>query len=398
MGVTAREPPAAREKACATIISRLGAPAGGNSRHRVEMAEDQVASAQLLRNFAPLDAMKRENLAALAKKVSVRTLSAGRVLFNQGDTDKRTVWLVSGAVEVNENERNIGVLRAGTPETRNPLYPKLPRRVSVRAVDDITFLSIESDLLDVMITWDQTGTYEVEELQATLQAVGSDDWMTTILQTSAFHRIPPANIQAIFQRLQRRPCKAGEVVIKQGDEGDYFYIIVNGKCAVTRETPLSRDGIKLAELGVGDSFGEEALIAEAKRNATITMMTDGVLMRLNKQDFRELMNEPLLQWVSIEQALAIIARGGRWLDVRLPSEHQTLSIEGAVNVPLYLIRLKLSTLDRNTPYVAYCDTGRRSSAAAYILVERGFDAYVLTGGMNSDGGLPLTRGGPAPKP
>src|SRR5438874_1203583 len=257
MGVTAREPPAAREKACATIISRLGAPAGGNSGHRVEMAEDQVASAQLLRNFAPLDAMKRENLAALAKKVSVRALSAGRVLFNQGDTDKRTVWLVSGA---------------------------------------------------------------------------------------------------------------GEVVIKQGDEGDYFYIIVNGKCAVTRETPLSRDGIKLAELGVGDSFGEEALIAEAKRNATITMMTDGVLMRLNKQDFRELMNEPLLQWVSIEQARAIIARGGRWLDVRLPSEHQTLSIEGAVNVPLYLIRLKLSTLDRNTPYVAYCDTGRRSSAAAYILV------------------------------
>ncbi|TLZ26724.1 MAG: cyclic nucleotide-binding domain-containing protein [Gammaproteobacteria bacterium] len=398
MGVTAREPPAAREKACATIISRLGAPAGGNSGHRVEMAEDQVASAQLLRNFAPLDAMKRENLAALAKKVSVRTLSAGRVLFNQGDTDKRTVWLVSGAVEVNENERNIGVLRAGTPETRNPLYPKLPRRVTVRAVDDITFLSIESDLLDVMITWDQTGTYEVEELQATLQAVGSDDWMTTILQTSAFHRIPPANIQAIFQRLQRRPSKAGEVVIKQGDEGDYFYIIVNGKCAVTRETPLSREGIKLAELGVGDSFGEEALIAEAKRNATITMMTDGALMRLNKQDFRELMNEPLLQWVSIEQARAIIARGGRWLDVRLPSEHQTLSIEGAVNVPLYLIRLKLSTLDRNTPYVAYCDTGRRSSAAAYILVERGFDAYVLTGGMNSDGGLPLTRGGPAPKP
>src|SRR5438552_3119224 len=168
------------------------------------MAEEQVASVQLLRNFAPLDAMKRENLAALAKKVSVRTLSAGRVLFNQGDTDKRTVWLVSGAVEVNENERNIGVLRAGTPETRNPLYPKLPRRVTVRAVDDITFLSIESDLLDVMITWDQTGTYEVEELQATLQAVGSDDWMTTILQTSAFHRIPPANIQAIFQRLRRR--------------------------------------------------------------------------------------------------------------------------------------------------------------------------------------------------
>ncbi len=63
---------------------------------------------------------------------------------------------------------------------------------------------------------------------------------------------------------------------------------------VTRETPMNRSGLKLAELGVGDTFGEEALISEAKRNATVSMLTDGVLMRLNKQDFRDLMNEPLV--------------------------------------------------------------------------------------------------------
>ena len=209
--------------------------------------------------------------------------------------------------------------------------------------------------------------------------------MTTLLSTKAFHRIPPANIQAIFMRLQRVPYRAGDVVIKQGDEGDFFYVIVNGKCVVTRETPLNKEGIKLAELGVGDTFGEEALIAEAKRNATVTMLTDGVLMRLNKQDFRELMNEPLLQWVSYDRAREIVARGGRWLDVRLPSEHQNLAIEGSLNIPLYFIRLKLTTLDRKVPYVVYCDTGRRSSAAAYILVERGFDAYVLTGGLTHSG-------------
>ncbi|MBV9344346.1 MAG: cyclic nucleotide-binding domain-containing protein [Gammaproteobacteria bacterium] len=358
-----------------------------------DMAEDTTATVQVLRMFAPLDNMKRENLAALAKKVSVKSLSAGKALFAQGDTDKRTVWLVSGRVEALENDRVIATIRSGTPEARNPLFPNLPRRATVRAIEDISFLSIDSDLLDVMITWDQTGSYEVEELQAQLRSVGSDDWMTTILQTNAFHRIPPANIQAIFQRLQRTPCRAGEVVIKQGDEGDYFYIIVSGKCTVTRETPLSREGIKLAELNVGDTFGEEALIAEAKRNATVTMLTDGVLMRLNKQDFRELMNEPLLQWVDVEQARAIIERGGRWLDVRLPSEHQTLAIEGALNVPLYLIRLKLSTLDRAKPYVVYCDTGRRSSAAAYILVERGLEAYVLRGGLGAGAGLQLARGG-----
>jgi CRP-like cAMP-binding protein len=347
------------------------------------MQEEREASVQLLKTFAPLDGLKRDNLAALAKKVSVRTMPAGRLLFKEGDTDKRTIWLVGGMLDIREHERTIAMIRGGTPEARNPLYPKTPRAVSARAVEEVSYLSIDSDLLDVMITWDQTGTYEVAELQAQLEGAGNDDWMTTLLQTKAFHRIPPANIQAIFMRLQRTPFRAGEVVIKQGDEGDYFYIIVSGKCVVTRETPLNREGIKLAELGVGDTFGEEALIAEAKRNATVAMLTDGVLMRLNKQDFRELMNEPLLQWVSYEKAGEIIERGGRWLDVRLPSEHQNMSIEGALNIPLYFIRLKLSALDRNTPYVVYCDTGRRSSAAAFVLVERGFDAYVLTGGLTN---------------
>jgi len=355
------------------------------------MAEEREASVQLLKSFAPLDGLKRDNLAALAKKVSVRTMSAGRVLFKEGETDKRTVWLVAGMIEVREGDRTVGMIRGGTPEARNPLYPQFPRRVSARAMDDISYLSIDSELLDVMITWDQTGSYEVSELQERLEGSASDDWMTTLLQTKSFHRIPPANIQAIFLRMQRVPFREREVVIKQGDEGDYFYVVVSGKCVVTRETPLNKEGIKLAELGIGDTFGEEALIAEAKRNATITMLTDGVLMRLAKQDFRELMNEPLLQWVNYEEAQEIVTRGGKWLDVRLPSEHQNLNIDDSLNIPLYFIRLKLSTLDRNTPYVVYCDTGRRSSAAAYILVERGFDAYVLRGGLTSGGVSGLRR-------
>jgi CRP-like cAMP-binding protein len=337
----------------------------------------------LLRRLSPLDGMKNENIAALARKVSVSELPANRVLFKEGDSERRTFWLISGMIELKEGERTVAMIRAGSPEARAPLSPKLPRKVTARAVDTVEYLAVDADLLDMMITWDQTGTYEVSELQAQFGNAGGDDWMTTLLQTKAFHRIPPANIQAIFMRMQRVACRAGEVIIRQGGDGDYFYAVVSGKCVVTRETPLNRDGIRLAELGVGETFGEEALISEAKRNATVTMQSDGVLMRLSKQDFRELMNEPLQQWVDYTQARALIARGGRWLDVRLPSEFQNLAIEGAINIPLYFIRLKLSTLDRNLPYVVYCDTGRRSSAGAFILLERGFDAYVLKGGMAS---------------
>ncbi|HEV7432670.1 MAG TPA: cyclic nucleotide-binding domain-containing protein [Steroidobacteraceae bacterium] len=347
------------------------------------MTEGRPADVSMLRKLSPLDGMKKDNLAALARKVSIVELAANRTLFKEGDTGRQCYWLIAGLIELREGERTVAMIRGGTDEARTPLAPKLPRRVTARAIDAIEFLAVDADLLDMMITWDQTGTYEVGELQAHFGSSGSDDWMTTLLQTKAFHRIPPANIQAIFLRMQRASYRSGEVVIRQGAEGDFFYAVVSGKCAVTRETPLNREGIRLAELSVGDTFGEEALISEAKRNATVTMLTDGVLMRLSKEDFRELMNEPLQQWVDYPQAREIIQNGGRWLDVRLPSEYQNLAIEGALNMPLYFIRLKIATLDRDTPYVLYCDTSRRSAAGAFILLERGFDAYVLRGGLSS---------------
>ena len=348
------------------------------------MSDAKAANTNLLRRFSPLDGMKKDNLVALARKISVKQLPANRFLFKQGDKDRVTYWLVSGMLELREDDRTVAMIRGGSEEARAPVAAQLPRTVSARAVDPIEYLAIDSELLDMMITWDQTGTYEVEELQAQVNgAAGAEDWMTLLLQTQAFHRIPAANIQAIFLRMERVACRAGETIIQQGAEGDYFYVIVSGKCQVARETPLNRAGLKLAELGVGDTFGEEALIAEAKRNATVTMLTDGVLMRLNKEDFRALLNEPLVQWRSYREACDIVAQGGHWLDVRLPSEHQNLSIEGSINIPLYFIRLKISALDPKHKYVVFCDTGRRSSAAAFILVEHGFHAYVLRGGIDS---------------
>jgi len=327
-----------------------------------------------------MSSLKKENLHALGKKVKVRNAQPGETLFNEGDSEKRTVYVLNGTVELREGGRTVQRIVGGSEEATNPLSPMLPRRCTAVAITPCEYIAIDSDLLDVMLTWDQTGSYEVSELRG--EATASDDWMTTLLQTKAFHKIPPANIQAIFMRLQQVNYRAGDVVIKQGDEGDYFYIITRGKCIVTRETPLNREGIRLAELGVGDTFGEEALISEAKRNATVYMETDGSLMRLGKEDFRTLLNEPMLDWVDKEQAEEIIRNGGQWLDVRLPSEFEAYHNPGAINVPLYFIRLKLKTLDPKIKYVVCCDTGRRSSAAAFILNERGFETYVLKGGLN----------------
>jgi rhodanese-related sulfurtransferase len=264
----------------------------------------------------------------------------------------------------------------------------VPRRFTARASGPIEYLAIDSELLDVMITWDQTGTYEVADLQAHLNEASDGDWMTTLLRNRALQRLPAANLQALFSRMERMPVRAGEVLIRQGETGDWFYVLVSGRCVVMRETPLNRDGIKLAEFTAGDSFGEEALISDTPRSATVTMLSDGVVMRLHKNDFLELLGDPLIERIPHAEALRRVADGGTWLDVRLPAEYQNLAIDGAVNIPLYFLRLKLSVLDPRRQYVVYCGDGRRSAAAAFILAERGFDARVLDQGITAvDSGL-----------
>jgi len=169
------------------------------------------------------------------------------------------------------------------------------------------------------------------------------------------------------------------VILREGDAGDFYYVIENGRARVTRL--VGGVEMPLADLKAGDAFGEEALISHGRRNATVTMKTDGRLLRLAKHHFDALLREPLLNELTLEEARRRVAAGAQWLDVRFPSEYQHDKIPGAINIPLSELRHALSVLDRKNQYIAYCQSGRRSAAAAFLLAQRGFSANVLAGGL-----------------
>ena len=172
------------------------------------------------------------------------------------------------------------------------------------------------------------------------------------------------------------------MVISEGAEGDFYFVIENGRCKVERM--VGGVSMLLAELRSGDAFGEEALVSDVKRNATVTMKTDGTLLRLSKKDFVELLREPLLRRIPVEEARAKVANGAQWIDVRYPSEYQYDRLPGAINIPLSDIRNAFSALDKSKEYVLYCQSERRSAAAAFLLAQRGFKTFVLAGGMWGD--------------
>lgn len=347
-------------------------------------AASKLVDVDLLKTLVPANALNADNFSELSRKVRVEELSAGRMLFKTGDVDRQAVYVLQGEVELTADNESPRIIRGGTQEARHALANQQPRRATARAKTNVSITRIDSDLLDILLTWDQLSGIEVSDITVAEEHDDDQtgDWMQRVLQSKAFLRIPPANIQSMFMRLHELPVKAGQVIVRQGDEGDYYYIISRGSCTVSRESAAGSN-VTLVTLEGGDAFGEEALLSDAKRNATITMETDGLLMRLSKEDFEELLKAPMLTEVELSVAKKMLKKGAVLLDVRLESEHKRANIKGSQNIPLFMLRLKAEALDKSKTYICYCETGRRSSAAAFLLSERGFDSCVLQGGLQA---------------
>jgi len=333
---------------------------------------------ELFKVLVPVRDIKPQNFAELARKTDLLEVTAGRTLFGRGSKDSGTFYVLSGDVELRPEQGPVRVLRGGSEAAHYPLAHQQPRQVTASAITDVKLLRIDSALLDLLLTWDQSAGCVVSEIQGTVAE--DDDWMTRMLQSGAFLNLPPVNIQTLFMRMEARPVNAGDVIIRQGEAGDFYYILKSGRCQVSRRSANDHE-TTLAELTAGDGFGEEALTSDAPRNATVTMLSDGVLMRLSKEHFIALLREPLLRWVNFKQALRLIQNGACWIDVRTEAEHRNESIPGSINIPLWMLRLRAGSLDASRSYVVYCDTGSRSASAAFLLGERGFDAHVLQDGL-----------------
>ena len=333
---------------------------------------------KILQELVPLNALSPERFREVSDKILVEEVKSGRYLFRKGDRDNQSIYLLEGQVNLIDGFRKVASeVVSGTDISRYPISNVQPRAVSARAAKKSIIARIDSSLLDAFLTWDQSSGAEVVEIGADEHS----DWMTRMLQSEAFMKIPPAMIQSLLMKMRSVEMNAGDTVIRQGDEGEYFVTIQQGRCAVTRRDAEDSDEQLLAELTEGDSFGEDSLVSGTKRNATVSMLTDGVVMRLAKEDFVALLQEPLVNRVNYETAATMVNEGAVWVDVRMPDEYEDGSFEDSVNIPLATLRGEVAELVFNAKYVMCCDTGRRSCSAAFMLSRMGFDVYMLDGGI-----------------
>ncbi|MBI3370709.1 MAG: cyclic nucleotide-binding domain-containing protein [Betaproteobacteria bacterium] len=336
--------------------------------------------------LAPLMGLSAERLAELATMVELERVKRGTDVLAERAAERRSLFLISGEMLFAFAKGGTLVVVGGSEEARAAINRRTPAVARSRAITDVDVIAIDDEVLDILATWDELAA--VSAVGETGPEPGSPgtDWrllsgMFSIssLRSGVFAQLPAAHIDTLLKRFERIPVRRGEVVIREGGDGDYYYVIESGRFRVERV--VGGVTMELAELKSGDAFGEEALVSEAKRNATVIARGDAQLLRLAKSDFNELLREPLMRRLAWDEACARVAAGAVWLDVRYPSEYQYDKLPGAINVPLAEVRNTFASMDRSREYIVYCQSGRRSAAACFLYAQRAFHVSMLDGGL-----------------
>jgi len=340
------------------------------------------ATPEQLATLAPLAGLTRERLAELADVAAVERAPRGSDPMKERPKATQSVFLLQGELLVVFQGGGTLVVVGGTEDARHALNRQKQKVVRTKAITDVDLLAVDDEVLDILATWDQVAAAGTESDSSQMaRAMITGAFSLGNLRGGAFSQLPAAHIEELLKRFEHVKTARGEVVIREGDEGDFYYVIEAGRFQVERLVGGAK--MVLAELKSGEAFGEEALVSEAKRNASVISLGEGELLRLGKQDFNALLREPLLRRIAFDEAAEKVRRGALWLDVRYPSEYQYDKLPGAINVPLAEVRNMFAVLDRSKEYVAYCQSGRRSAAAAFLFAQRGFRVWLLEGGLRS---------------
>jgi CRP-like cAMP-binding protein len=326
----------------------------------------------------------------LSEQLQDQALASGEVLdfrrrrtvFKAGARDPYTFYLLEGVLELRAAGASPMRMHAGDENARRALAQLQPRRYTAVAVTPVQIFRIERAVLDHILSDEQLidngNIVEVEEID---EAEEENDWMSRLLRSALFTRLPGENIQRFFSELEPMQTEKDEVVVEQGTPGDHLYIVAQGRCALVRRAAASGREVQLSVLKEGDTFGEESIISNSPSNAALRMLTPGIVMRLPRLAFEELVSNPSLRAVTWSEASQMGAAGAHWLDVRFSDEFQADAVEGSVNMPLNTLRMQADKLATDNTYIVVCDTGARSSTAAFLLSRMGFETVYLAGGL-----------------
>lgn len=343
------------------------------------VALSKAIDKQLLKGLSPLGKLSHDKIDDIISKSRVENLPAGRIIFRQGDDDGHSIYLLSGQIELSTTGKTRKkTIKGKSVDAKFPIADQIPRPATARTKTTSSLLYIDSSLLEILLDENPSGEYEVTEIDVADHAT---DWMMRFLQSRAFLKLPTKNIQKVLMNMEETLANKGDSIIRQGDEGDYYYIIKHGSCTVSRRPAEKSEQVRLAKMVEGDGFGEEALITNCKRNASVIAQENVTLMRLTKDDFLDLLVTPLIRKVHINSLKSSLYKNSIILDIRTSIQFKQRSLDNAKHIPLSMMRLRIPTLDTSKQHLIYSDNEGDAKAAIFLLSQHGIDSLVILGSL-----------------
>ncbi len=354
---------------------------GGASANAITQPLDATLEARI-RLLTPINELPRSYQDAIIRQGEVLNFDAGTTILAAGSRDEYLHYLLDGSVALRGGGAGQTITTASEISTYALDEAGKARRFSVSAAQDARIFRIRYAALDRESRLADTAPPPHPDEVVDIFDGDPDDWIVVTLRDGLFAHLPVETIHRVLARVVEIEVSAGDIIVEQGGQADYFYLLKAGSAAVSRRPAPDAVPIHLATIRPGGGFGEEALIANGRRNATVTMTADGVLMRLTREDFNGLIRDPLLSDITVEQAEARVVAGAVWLDVREADRYAVSSMPGAISLPLSLLRLQWRELDTEQSYVVYSENPSASAVAAFLLSSRGISAQYVNDFVN----------------
>lgn len=284
----------------------------------------------------------------------------------EGEVEVERYWLEASGVErryhrvVDRHQQQGVAILAGAKA----------QRVKLRALTAARYLLLDGEAVESAFGVSQQLAHHASDEE-------------TRPRLGVLRQLPVENLEQALDRLTPHEVQAGDVVIAQGGEPQAYYLIEEGEAVVLVTDASGSQSHTVAFLGAGDAFGEEALLKDLTRNATVRMLTPGRLQVLARDDFDQLVRPQLVAEMGAKEGRRLVQQGKAcWIDCRyLPEYHQS-HLPGAHAIPLHELRAQIPTLDPGLRYIVYSRKSRRAVAAAFLLRQRGIEAFTLEGGLS----------------
>ncbi len=354
---------------------------------------------ELMAKYSPLGQLSSKYLAQILKKCNVLTFEEDEKIFEKKHTLYTLYFLLEGKLKIKTGLFSSETLDASSSECFNSINSKIPDGVSVKAIEKGYMIMIDETLLDRTLGWSEAekdklsgslhtkpfvppdmDTVQPQKKEPIIEKIESFDedhftWLTSLMEFPLFFNLPPSNMEQLLNKFHKVRVSVDEVIINEGDEGDYFYLLMEGCARVI----FGGDETRPIRINRGSYFGEEALISDTVRSATVIMDENGLLARLDKASFQSLLNDPLVSHVSKQQFKEETQDSSPYeqLDIRSFSEFEHTPLPKCLHIPLSELRQKIPSLDKSKVYYLTEEGGHRSDVAAHILCQNSVQAKVI---------------------